>query len=179
MRHQKDARDASNGQFLIKDYRMDMALYRRILQATQTTSNKTRQDIDAYLAGFFDGEGHISISRGNGTWLTYVEIGATQVDRTPLDMLVKAYGGYVIKKKITVKNRQQCYAWKCSGKDAMFALYRMILWLKVKSKKARAALIILQNRPLSVSGGEMSSKQKMAITKALKDVHVITRKALK
>ena len=89
-------------------------------------------------------------------------------------MLVKAYGGNIIKKTVGKNNVQVCYAWKCGeSKSAFWALWRMLPWLIVKRAKARVAVIVLQNRPLNCVGGQISAHQKMAITKALKGLHVI------
>lgn len=150
--------------------------YKDGLFATRTSAGaRARQDLDAYLAGFFDGEGHISLRRDpRRPWSVYVEVGATQVNRAPLEMLVRAYGGYIMPKSIGKNNVQPCYAWKCGeAKDAFWALWRMLPWLIVKRAKARAAVIVLRNRPLECVGGQISAHQKMAITKALKGLHVI------
>ena len=152
--------------------------YKTLLLSTQASRKKgiVRQDIDAYLAGFFDGEGHVSIrSDPRRAWSYYVEVGATQIDQTPLKMLVKAYGGTILKKSVGT-NQRQCYAWKCGGKDAFWALWRMLPWLTVKRVKARAAVIVLQHRPLACAGGQISQYQKTVITRAVKDLHIIQMK---
>jgi hypothetical protein len=143
--------------------------YQKLLLYTQEV--KVRTDIDAYLAGFFDGEGHISIRRDpRRAWSCYVDIGATQRDRAPLRLLVKAYGGKVIKKSFDPRCNV-CYQWRCSkANDVLWALYRMLPWLIVKRRKARIALILLQNRPHVLTGGQVSHYQRCVITKALKQV---------
>lgn len=153
---------------------LDKKAYIACLKDTQ--DNPTRTDVDAYLAGFFDGEGHISIRKDpRREWSCYVEIGASQVVREPLDLLTKIYGGYVTSKTPPTKSTvRQCYAWKCSvSKDVMWALWRMLPWLIVKRAKARSAIIVLQNRPHKLNGGQISHYQKIAITKALRNVHVV------
>lgn len=150
--------------------------YRSLLLATQKgRQGAARQDLDAYLAGFFDGEGHISIRNDpRRPYNYYVEVGATQVDQTPLKMLVRAYGGSILAKRPGKTNVKQCYTWKCgNSKDAFWALWRMLPWLTVKRVKARAAVIVLQHRPLNCVGGQISPHQKMAIAKAIKGLHVI------
>lgn len=156
-----------------------MNLYKQILRATQPTRRQVRQDLDAYLAGFFDGEGHVTISKHPERWTCHVEIGATQICREPLELLVRAYGGSIHKKAtpkvIGKKPYRQCYAWRCRGREAMFAIYRMLPWLIVKLPKARAALIVLQNRPLNMVGGQISSRQKTAISRALDGLKIVNR----
>jgi len=155
----------------------ERSIYQKILLATQRDSRGMgRQDLDAYFAGFFDGEGHITISRDpRRPWSCYVEIGATQRNEEPLHMLQRCYGGKVHKKSRGKNNPNACSVWRCSGKDGMYALYRMLPWLVVKQHKARVALIVLQHRPLKEAGGQISQYQKMAITKALKDVKIVER----
>jgi len=166
----------TGGQYVGYNTAMTKKEYQDGLFATRTSAGiRAKQDLDAYLAGFFDGEGHISMRRDpRRPWAVYVEVGATQVCRGPLELLVKAYGGNIIKKAVGKNNVQVCYAWKCGeSKNAFWALWRMLPWLIVKRAKARAAVIVLQNRPLNCVGGQISSHQKMAITKALKGFHVI------
>lgn len=150
--------------------------YREVLAMTQTDKGvRARTDLDAYFAGFFDGEGNISIRRNpRREWSCYVDLGVTQVSRVPLDLMVKVYGGYVRPKSIATERRQACFCWKCSkGSEVLWALYRMLPWLIVKREKARTALIVLQNRPHLLSGGQISQYQKTAITKALDGQRVI------
>jgi|SRR5579859_111852 len=155
----------------------ERSIYQKVLLATQRDSRGMgRQDLDAYFAGFFDGEGHITVSRDvRRPWSCYVEIGATQNVLTPLHMLQKCYGGKVHLKHRGKLDVSKCSVWRCSGKDAMYALYRMLPWLVVKQEKARVALIVLQNRPLKESGGQISPHQKMAISKALAKIKVVER----
>lgn len=156
-----------------------MDTYSDLLAATQKEKHgRSRTDLDAYLAGFFDGEGHISIGRDpRREYSCYVDIGAAQISREPLELFVKVYGGIIYGKSFTGRGRSKpCLAWKCSkAKDVMWALYRMLPWLIVKREKARVAMIVLQNRPHFLSGGLISKYQKTAITKALKNVHVVRR----
>src|SRR5215469_2054711 len=114
--------------------------------------NSPRYDIDAYLAGIFDGEGHISISCDlRRKWSIYVEIGATNTCIAPLNLLKKAYGGNV-RPRTVPKGHKPCWCWKASGKDAHWALSRMQPWLLIKRHKAKVALSILKYRSLHMAG---------------------------
>lgn len=105
----------------------------------------------AYLAGFFDGEGHLISYRSPKQDYPYVRIGATNTDRQPIDILLREFGGRmrtrVRKKKGTKKNHKRQFDWVASGKDAHYALSKMLPWLLVKRNKAQAAITILQNSP--------------------------------
>lgn len=158
-----------------------MKAYKAFLQETLPSkrNGKTKQDLDAYLAGFFDGEGHISISRSRKRpWSCYVDVGCTNTVKAPLLMFVRAYGGKVYPKVVS-SNRKPCFVWRCSNaKNASWALARMLPWLQVKRVRARAALIVMYNKPLACVGGQVSAHQKMAITKALKGLHLVGWEAI-
>lgn len=155
---------------------IDQTEYENLLSSTQKECNgRARTDLDAYLAGFFDGEGSISTSRDpRRPYCCYVSINVTNTDLVPLRLFVRAYGGSICKKTKAKNNVKDCYAWRCyNGKDALWALCRMLPWLTVKRKRARTAIIVLQNRPLRASGGQISAYQKAAITKALDNQFVM------
>jgi hypothetical protein len=143
-------------------------VYKALLAETQKSARSVRQDLDAYLAGFFDGEGSIHIKRHRKHKFSYyVDVAAHQVNKEPLRLFVSAYGGKIYKHSNGPLSRNQCWSWRSSGKDAAWALARMLPWLIVKAEKARIALIVLHNRPHLISGGQISPYQKMAITKAV------------
>jgi hypothetical protein len=154
---------------------IDNKEYKKVMDDTRgSLGTRARTDLDAYLAGFFDGEGHVCVRRHNKhRWSFYIDLGVTQVDIRPLELFVKAYGGYIMKKS-KVKQLRQCHVWKCSKmSEAAWALYRMLPWLIVKREKARVALMVLQYRPLKAVGGQISEYQKASITKALQGIHII------
>jgi hypothetical protein len=70
----------------------------------------TTSHFHAWCAGFFDGEGHVSIYARRRRWgdVVYVmRVGITQKTPTPLHLLVKEFGGFV-----SSPNRStNCHRW--------------------------------------------------------------------
>lgn len=122
----------------------------------------------AYLAGFFDGEGHLISYRSPTQDYPYVRIGATNTDRQPITVLLREFGGKVRSRtrKGDKKHYKEQFEWVASGKDAHYALSKMLPWLLVKREKAQAAIIILQNSP--GAGRKPLIQETIAIRRATK-----------
>lgn len=106
----------------------------------------------SYLAGFFDGEGHITAASTPTKKYPYISVGATNTIREPIDLLQRLFGGTVAcrDRKIPKKRGGTCkptFHWAARGVDAHWALSRMLPWLLVKRRRAQLAIIILQNVP--------------------------------
>jgi len=75
----------------------------------------------AWAAGFFDGEGCVSVSRTLATAEPVIQLSVSQVQREPLDRFAaavgvgKVYGPYTKKSKPRAK---PCYQWSITGSDA-------------------------------------------------------------
>lgn len=95
-----------------------------------------------YLAGFFDGEGHIAIGlnknpSGKRRW--YLRFAAHQVDPRPLQLLKERYGGSI---QYTARRGQQrpIYEWVATSIKAYKALKELQPFLIVKADEARLAI---------------------------------------
>jgi hypothetical protein len=95
-----------------------------------------------YLAGFFDGEGHIAIGlnknpSGKRRW--YLRFAAHQVDPRPLHLLKERYGGSI---QFTDRRGQQrpIYEWVATSIKAYKALKELRPFLIVKADEARLAM---------------------------------------
>jgi hypothetical protein len=98
----------------------------------------------AYLAGFFDGEGSISLVRGGPT----IAVAAVQVDRRPLDMLAMEFGGKVREMtKPTRPTHSQAYRWQVYSARARRFLRVVRPYLIVKADKADLVLAMPEPRP--------------------------------
>jgi len=116
-------------------------------------------ELDAYLAGFFDGEGCVQVyQRKKNSKYIQVIASAYQTLEKPLLLFKRRYGGKVRPNKKR-SNRKQSWTWYAYGKDAFFALSRMLPWLIVKKKKAKLALLVLKYQPLK---GEKYSETQRA-----------------
>jgi LAGLIDADG endonuclease len=107
----------------------------------------------AYLAGFFDGEGHISLAKRltrkkhkNGTVCEYqrhqLQIAVSQKTREPLDLFVKEFGGSLVHKThLRSYDKVQVWRWDwvLSTAAAVAALKAMRPYLIVKASQADIA----------------------------------------
>lgn len=90
------------------------------LAAVKATTSPTSMDV-AWAAGFIEGEGCFYKHPQGG--LTLI---VTQVDRAPLDRLMRFFGGAVYKMHDNRRNRQGSWQWHTHGPRArgiMFTLY--------------------------------------------------------
>lgn len=89
---------------------------------------------DQYIAGFFDGEGHVNnYSRAK-------QIVFTQNDRTILDFIVQAYPGGRIRKS-RVRSQNGCHALMYNGHQAIPILEAMFPYLIGKRFEVQMYLI--------------------------------------
>ena len=91
----------------------------------------------AYLAGYFDGEGCVSM---NSKLQVYVSI--TSTDKIVLDYFAHVYGGRV-REIYNKKSRRQLYQWMRTGTSAKEVLYTLLPWLKVKRFVAELGLKVI------------------------------------
>lgn len=98
----------------------------------------------AYAAGFFDGEGHITIAaktvKGARGLCYTMRVGASQNNPRPLYWLQTRWGGSVnaVKRRTTAANTT--YVWMCFTKQAAVFLRDVMPYLQVKRRRAQLAL---------------------------------------
>ena len=93
-----------------------------------------RRGILAYLAGFFDGEGCISINRN-----LVLRLSVRNINQEVLKLCENQFGGYTHKTTLHPK-RTQSYSWTISGVGACYALIRIFPWLIIKKEEAKVAI---------------------------------------
>lgn len=99
---------------------------------------------DAYLAGFLDADGSLSIKRSGA-----IRVRFTNTDRRHLQLLQLALGGAgCLSRQVpgTEKHRTT-YSLDLSGADAMAALRRMLPHLRVKQKRAELLIAAYHSPP--------------------------------
>ena len=96
-----------------------------------------RADNAAYLAGFFDGEGHIRISKHSKRGSYMLQISVVQATLEPLPEFQKAFGG-TISSRLTLYRggKRAIFTWQASSACAMQALRQMFPYLRVKREEA-------------------------------------------
>lgn len=132
-------------------------------------------DRTAYLAGFFDGEGCISIKLTSSN-ARRLEISANQVDRRPLDLLADRYGGS-IRRRTVEAHRQPMWTWRLEGWSAVRALAEWLPFLTVKMEQAKLAVEF--QRHLRKKGGPRLTWQEIAerdsYREAIRDLKVVAQ----
>lgn len=106
----------------------------------------------AWCAGFFDGEGFVTIqqrnSKVNGKYYKsfYLRIGINHVKLDPLLEMQKILGGTIRKQNLNkvIGNRKQRHSWQLSCSQAKEALIQMMPYFKNKQEVAELG-IELQN----------------------------------
>jgi hypothetical protein len=124
-------------------------LYRRVRdlknEVRVTTETLTSSNLDAaYLAGFFDGEGLVSIISfvGHGHRQHAARINVTNTDLPILEMYQHYFGGSIRKHS---KPRRQTYRWELrKNEDRQKFLLDVLAYLNVKHEEACTVLEFLR-----------------------------------
>lgn len=95
----------------------------------------------AYLAGFFDGEGHIRIQKHSSRGSYMLSISCVQATPYPLDMYVEEFGGVVKVRDYLYRGIiKRKYEWRTSSMSAQKALEKMMPFLVAKKDEAEVAI---------------------------------------
>lgn len=118
-----------------------------------------------YLAGFFDGEGSISIIYYNKRNINEFYI-LIQISNTNLDILKefqKRFSGKIYPLKIKSENHTQAYSWKITAIVASLFLKNMLPYLVIKKSQAELALKFQQRqfKGKFINNNEMDLRLKM------------------
>lgn len=100
----------------------------------------------AYIAGLFDGEGHIFITedmRPNyKTSLHILRIGVTNTHKPTIEWLFSLFPT-TISKRVQHKNHptwKPCYSWNAASKNALLFLKTIYPYLKIKKEQVRLGI---------------------------------------
>lgn len=113
--------------------------------AFEEEERMTRMHDIAWAAGFFDGEGCVSIAKSarKGQPLPYyrAELIVANTSREPLDRFEILFGGRVVVVRPAKHNRKLTYGWKTTGTAHTAQVLRELLpWLTVKRGQALLVL---------------------------------------
>jgi hypothetical protein len=132
------------------------------------------ENIDAYLSGFFDGEGNIRIDTSLGQLKQRrfnLRIEVKQVDPHPLNVFAERFGGTVRRQRRNNLNPnwRDTVEWTASSSRAVEALRAMRPWLIVKGPQADVAFQfqdVIDNRGIAsrvpLSDEELKIRQDLA-----------------
>ncbi len=133
--------------------------------------NKKMKEDYAYMAGFFDADGCISVSLGrkgsgcsDNTNKLIVHARIQQIVEEPLLLFKTYFGGYLCKKKQKTTARNDIYYYVAMGNPARLLLEAIFPYLIVKKSRVGMA-IKLMNIKLSNSGKDKRAKEKWDLAK--------------
>ena len=113
----------------------------------------------AYIAGLFDGEGCVLISKTMIEGYKYVRyfmyVSITNQDKRPLEEIKKIFGGivYFIKGNPNKKTWGCAYRWQVANGKAMRFLKVIIPWLIIKKKEAELGILFQECREATSNWG--------------------------
>jgi len=94
-----------------------------------------------YIAGFFDGEGCISIHKV-ADYYYQLTVVISSTSKEPLELLKNQYGGSLLCRPAS-GNRQPCWQWKIRAVRTKKFLLDIFPWLIIKRPQAAVALEFL------------------------------------
>ena len=123
-----------------------------------------------WAAGFFDGEGYITIQRrGHKGYIGhYLRIGINHVAIEPLLEMQRLFGGNIEKQNPdkVVGNRKQRHRWALSTSQAAETLKQLLPYMKNKNKVAGLALDFqstIQDTKKKISNSVLEQREKLKV----------------
>lgn len=114
----------------------------------------------AWLAGYIDGDGSISISRKTGRRFGSLIIAIDSTDLEILEYVQDLVGGNIVRKKKYADHHRQAYTWRLLGANNIIDLCTQVApYLKCNAKKARAELIRDHWREATPANGQYDEQR--------------------
>jgi hypothetical protein len=119
---------------------------------------------DIYFAGLFDGEGCVTIDKTKivGTLKTpsyRLTVQIAMIDRRPLDVMKRVYGGGVYLSSWTELTKAQGYRWCAVSRVAADFLRRIEPYLMVKPEEVEVALAFQEHVRRTPHGGKKQTAE--------------------
>lgn len=121
----------------------------------------------AYIAGFFDGEGSITIHRNRKNAPNYtMQCGVWQMDKNPLDYIAFYFGGNVYKKYKDLNRKGNMWVWAATTRNALVFLKAIEPYLIVKKAQAKLAIEFQHSMVTRRAGFHRVSDYEIALREA-------------
>jgi hypothetical protein len=128
-------------------------------------SMNNQNELYAYCAGLFDGEGWFRINRIPGhfsrmknKWAFQCEAAIQMREKDLIELFLQNFGGTIREYKPKNKNHSITYKWRCSGPTAQNFAQTILPWLRGKTKQAK--LLIEFQEQKNLNGNQPISPQR-------------------
>lgn len=118
----------------------------------------------AYVAGLFDGEGTVTLTKSN-SWKRFKspQVSITSTTYEIIAFLQEKFGGYVCKQKVYKTHHKQSWSWRLTNDTVFPFLQAIIKYMKEPTKIYRANLLLEEYKKVTPRNGkyseEMSAKK--------------------
>lgn len=110
----------------------------------------TRDKINIYTAGIFDGEGCVSIAKGKkgkkyskpNSFYHKLYVCVTNGSANLIKFLYQNYGGHIYSRVVRSPRHKPCYKWGLTQQEAEDFLKELLPYLIVKKEQAELALLL-------------------------------------
>lgn len=113
----------------------------------------------AYLAGLFDGEGTITLTRINSSDKFRAPIlSMSSTSLNLLELCKSTFGGHISKQKVYKDHYKQAWSWKIAHNAALEAATKLLPFIQEPEKKRRLQLLITRYKLVTNRGGHYSEE---------------------
>lgn len=115
------------------------------------------QELYAYLAGLFDGEGTVSLGRRNSTdKFRHPTLSMTSTTPDLLEICRLTFGGKIRKQKRYKPHHKPAQVWTCRYDSAIIAIEKMLPFIREPSKRDRMQFILSNYKLVTPRNGKYS-----------------------
>ena len=117
----------------------------------------------AYLAGLFDGEGSVLLSKDNSSQLfRRPSLSMTSTTLALLEICKDTFGGIILSQKVYKEHYKPSWTWKVRNRKAIIAIQKLLPFINEPEKKRKMELILSQYDLLTNRNGKYTELQKTA-----------------
>jgi len=117
----------------------------------------------SYIAGLFDGEGTVTLSRNNKNdkyRAPVVSMSSTSIEL--LEFLSSEFGGSIVNQKVYKEHYKKSWSWKLQRRNCIYFLNSILPYMREEEKVRRANLICNEYIKITPRNGKYSDEIKTA-----------------
>lgn len=131
-------------------------------------NNLTERELLIYLAGYFDGEGCVSVQKATKKY-PYLQVQVASGDKEIIEKYFEVFGGHLYKEK--GGTNRQLYRWTIGGAKAQEVLKILLPFLF--AKKAQAELALIPNFRPGRQGIRLTAEERQLRLSVMAQIHKI------